>query len=68
MKRTVTDDLNFLKKLDAADRDRFFNMTEEEQERVVMENKLAMQEERFRKHSAGMSQLCDRLSSESFQG
>ncbi len=68
MKRTVSDDLDFLKRLDAADRDRFFNMTEEEQERVVTENKLARQEERFRMHGAGMSQLCDRLSSESFQG
>ena len=68
MRRTVSDDLDFLKKLDEEDRDRFFNMTEEEQERVVTENMLAKQEERFRNHGAGMSQLCDRLSSESFQG
>lgn len=68
MNRTVSDDLALLKTLDEADRERFFNMTEEEQERVVTEHKLAMQEERFRKHGAGMSQLCDRLSSESFQG
>ena len=68
MDRTISDDLDLLKRLDEADRERFFNMTEEEQERVVTENKLARQEERFRKHGAGMSQLCDRLSSESFQG
>ena len=68
MKTTVSDDLELLKRLDEADRNRFFNMTEEEQQRVVTENKLALQEERFRKHGAGMSQLCDRLSSESFQG
>ncbi len=68
MKRELSDDLDFLKQLNEAERDRFFNMSEEEQESAVRENMIAKQEERFRRNNAGYSQLCDRLSSESFQG
>lgn len=68
MKRELSDDLDFLKQLDEADRNRFLNMSEKEQEQMIRESMIAKQEERFREHGAGYSQLCDRLSSESFQG
>ena len=41
MKRELSDDLDFLKQLNEAERDRFFNMSEEEQESAVRENMIA---------------------------
>lgn len=61
-------ELDFLEKLNSKDRERFFNMTEEEQKIVITENKLAHAEERIEEENAEMSQLVDRIASKSFQG
>ena len=68
MERTLPEEVDFLEKLDAADRDRFFNMTEEKKKKVIFENKLALAEEKVREQNGEMSQLTDRIASKSFQG
>lgn len=64
----MSKELDFLEKLNSKDRERFFNMTEEEQKIVITENKLAHAEERIEEENAEMSQLVDRIASKSFQG
>lgn len=64
----LPEELDFLEKLDQADREHFFNMTKEEQEKTIFENRLAHAEARVREENAEMNQLVDRLASKSFQG
>lgn len=66
--KNLPEKLDFLNELDNEDRERFFNMTAEEKRNVVTENMLAHEEERKREENADMSQLADRLASNSFQG
>lgn len=66
--KDMSKELDFLEKLNSKDRERFFNMTEEEQKIVITENKLAHAEERIEEENAEMSQLVDRIASKSFQG
>lgn len=61
-------ELDFLEKLNREDRERFFNMTEEEKRTVITENKLAHEEQRIQEENAEMNQLVDRIASKSFQG
>lgn len=68
MEKALPEELDFLEKLDAADRERFFNMTEEKKKKAIFENKLAHAEEKVREEGGEMSQLTDRLASKSFQG
>lgn len=68
MEKALPEEVDFLEKLSTEDRERFFNMTEEEKKRAVFENKLAHAEEKVREEDAEMSQLVDRIASKSFQG
>lgn len=68
MEKALPEEVDFLEKLDTADRERFFNMTEEKKRKVIFENKLAHAEEKVREEGREMNQLVDRLSSNSFQG
>lgn len=68
MEKAIPEELDFLEKLNAEDRERFFNMTEEEKRLTISENKLAHAEEKVREENAEMNQLTDRIASKSFQG
>ncbi|MBO5484520.1 MAG: hypothetical protein J5979_04840 [Lachnospiraceae bacterium] len=68
MGNVLPEELDFLEKLDAADREKFYNMTEEEKRKVIFENKLAHAEEKATEEGRQMSQLVDRIASKSFQG
>lgn len=49
MGKAIHEELDFLEKLNAEDRERFFNMTEEEKKLTISENKLAHAEEKVGK-------------------
>lgn len=68
MKGVLPEEVDFLEKLDAADRERFFNMTEEKKKKAIFENKLAHAEAKATEENGEVSQLVDRLASKSFQG
>lgn len=68
MEKAIPEELDFLEKLNAEDRERFFNMSEEEKKITIFENKLAHAEAKVQEENAEMSQLVDRLASKSFQG
>ena len=68
MEKAIPEELDFLEKLNTEDRERFFNMTEEEKRLTLSENKLAHAEEKVREENAEMNQLTDRIASKSFQG
>lgn len=68
MAKDLPKELDFLEKLNREDRERFFNMTEEEKRTVITENKLAHAEQRIQEENAEMNQLVDRIASKSFQG
>lgn len=68
MEKAIPEDLDFLEKLNAEDRERFFQMTEEEKKRTIFENRLAHAEAKVQEENAEMSQLADRIASKSFQG
>ncbi|MCI8563266.1 MAG: hypothetical protein HFH69_07075 [Lachnospiraceae bacterium] len=64
----LPEELDFLKKLNSEDKQRFMNMTAEQKRNAVTENMLAHEEERKRQENADMNQLVDRIASKSFQG
>lgn len=68
MSKKLPEELDFLEKLDKEDKERFFNMTDEEKKMVITENKLAHAEAKIQEENASMSQLTDRIASKSFQG
>lgn len=68
MEKAIPEELDFLEKLSAEDRERFFNMTEEEKKLTISENKLAHAEVKVREENAELNQLADRIASKSFQG
>ena len=61
-------DMDFMNRLDKADRERFLAQPKEVQERAITENKLAKEEQKLLEKDAGISQLADRLATKSFQG
>ena len=67
MEKAIPEELDFLEKLSAEDRERFFNMTEEKK-LTISENKLAHAEAKVREENAELNQLADRIASKSFQG
>lgn len=68
MEKNLPEELDFLKKLNQEDRERFYNMTAEEKRNAITENKLAHEEQKLEAEDAKMSQLVDRIASKSFQG
>ena len=68
MEKAIPEELDFLEKLNTEDRERFFNMTEEEKRLTISENKLEKKKKKVREENAEMNQLTDRIASKSFQG
>lgn len=68
MDKNMSDDLDFLKKLNKKDREIFSNMTDEEKKMAITENRLAKEEAKIQEENADTSQLTDRIASKSFQG
>lgn len=68
MNKKYPEELEFLGKLNDTDRKIFSQMTEEEKQIAITENKIAQEEENMRRDNEQMSQLTDRIASKSFQG
>lgn len=62
------EELDFLEKLSEEDRQKFYNMSQEEKRTVITENLLSHQDDRLWDNDAGISQLIDRIATKSFQG
>lgn len=67
MEKKLPGDLDFLEKLNEEDKQRFFNMTEEEQRKTITENLIYHEEQRKREEDTNMNQLVDRIATDSFQ-
>lgn len=61
-------DMDFMNRLDKADRERFLAQPKEVQERAITENKIAKEDRKLLEQDAGVNQLTDRIASKSFQG
>lgn len=62
------EELDFLEKLSEEDRQKFYNMSQEEKRTVITENLLSHEDARLWENNAGISQLIDRIVTKSFQG
>ena len=67
MKQKYPEDMEFMEELSPEEREYFLNQPEEVQEKAVLENKLAEQEEKLREQNSWVNQLTDRIASNSFQ-